>query len=329
MRALLTPYIQKELGLVILRPGENLLEKFRGRVLITSEPPELKNLPAGELPNSPQTLVNDDRLKQFFQHDRVMSRASVRDYVKRLKRCQIIDSKDGCVNHLTTHDYGNSCISFCHHHDNKYREQTNQFLDAIADANRAACIVESVRGHFLLPEWHIVTMPELCWWAVIHEVSDLLPDGVARVSLRMPAEKPRVGRTKESDLMIGPSASDVLKTKTNKVKIIKEITVDPAPPKSFMRIPKRERWISEKYTKWVKSQPCCGCGNSSDDPHHIIGHGQGGMGTKAHDLFTIPLCRQCHDALHRDVSRWESEHGSQVELLFQFLDRSIAVGAIS
>lgn len=46
----------------------------------------------------------------------------------------------------------------------------------------------------------------------------------------------------------------------------------------------------------------------ADDPHHLIGHGQGGMGTKAHDLFVLPLCRKHHDKLHadnwRDSFRW-------------------------
>ncbi|WP_196736422.1 DUF968 domain-containing protein [Proteus columbae] len=29
--------------------------------------------------------------------------------------------------------------------------------------------------------------------------------------------------------------------------------------------------------------------------NHIIEHGMGGMGMKAHNLFTIPLCQQHHD----------------------------------
>ncbi len=44
----------------------------------------------------------------------------------------------------------------------------------------------------------------------------------------------------------------------------------------------------------------------------------GGMGTKAHDLFTIPLCRIHHDELHRDPKQWEVTHGNQLELLFHF-----------
>lgn len=52
------------------------------------------------------------------------------------------------------------------------------------------------------------------------------------------------------------------------------------------------------------------------------------MGTKSHDLFVIPLCRAHHDELHRDVRDFEAKYGSQIELLFRFLDYAIAVGVI-
>lgn len=48
---------------------------------------------------------------------------------------------------------------------------------------------------------------------------------------------------------------------------------------------------------------------------------------KAHDLFTIPLCRIHHDELHRDPKQWETTHGNQIELLFNFLNRSLGIGA--
>ncbi|MEQ5350179.1 DUF968 domain-containing protein, partial [Proteus genomosp. 6] len=73
---------------------------------------------------------------------------------------------------------------------------------------------------------------------------------------------------------------------------------------------------------------CCVCGQQADDPHHIIGHGMGGMGTKAHDLFTIPLCRTHHDELHRDPKQWEATYGNQLELLFSFLNRSLGMRAL-
>ncbi|MDI7637113.1 DUF968 domain-containing protein, partial [Cronobacter sakazakii] len=62
--------------------------------------------------------------------------------------------------------------------------------------------------------------------------------------------------------------------------------------------------------------------------HHLIGHGQGGMGTKAHDLFVLPLCRRHHDELHRDTVAFEEKYGSQLELIFRFLDRALAIGVL-
>lgn len=53
------------------------------------------------------------------------------------------------------------------------------------------------------------------------------------------------------------------------------------------------------------------------------------MGTKAHDFFTIPLCRKHHDELHSDTSLWEEEHGTQIEVWFSFIDHSLSIGVIS
>ncbi|HAY4423136.1 TPA: DUF968 domain-containing protein [Escherichia coli] len=63
--------------------------------------------------------------------------------------------------------------------------------------------------------------------------------------------------------------------------------------------------------------------------HHLIGHGQGGMGTKAHDLFVLPLCRKHHDELHADTVAFEEKYGSQLELIFRFIDRALAIGVLA
>ncbi|HEM8304499.1 TPA: DUF968 domain-containing protein [Providencia rettgeri] len=121
------------------------------------------------------------------------------------------------------------------------------------------------------------------------------------------------------------SFSDVM----NEIEVLKPVlrlSVDPEPPASLMLKPKLQRWTNNNYLKWVKSQPCCVCNSIAHEAHHLIGHGQGGMGTKAHDLFTIPLCRIHHSELHKDPNGWEREHGSQVYFLFRFLDRSAALG---
>ncbi|MDA5499978.1 hypothetical protein PGT17_20310, partial [Yersinia aleksiciae] len=75
MRALLTPFIQRELGVVILKPGADLLPYMSGRLLVATEPEEFKSLPIGRLPFVDQQLANDLRLQPFFEHERVINAA--------------------------------------------------------------------------------------------------------------------------------------------------------------------------------------------------------------------------------------------------------------
>ncbi|EKN4067520.1 DUF968 domain-containing protein [Yersinia enterocolitica] len=333
MRALLTPFIQQELGIVILKPGAELLPYLSGRLLVATEPEEFKALPSGRLPTTDQQLANDPRLLPFFEQERVINAAGgprvLEAWVKQLKECQWHDPDDSHVQNLTILRYGQRSIRLCWHHDNKLREHTLPRLNQLATSNLITWIISTVCSHFRLPEGHQLTMPELCWWAVVNEVSDLLPDSIARASLRMLPAVMKSGPTRESDITWTLDPTQLIENKVEQVKKVLALKIDDEPPASFMRIPKRQRWENKKWLKWVKSQQCCGCGSSADDPHHIIGHGQGGMGTKAHDLFTIPLCRLCHEALHADMHTWEAEHGSQVVLWFHFMDRSISNGAMA
>lgn len=341
MRALLTPFIQRELGLVFLKPGPDLMPYMSGRLLVSSEPEEFKSLPAGRLPFVDQQLANDPRLLPFFEHERVIRAAGgprvLEAWVERLKECQWHASDDTHVSNLTTLRYGQSWICLCWHHDNKLREQTLPRLKQLATSNLITWVIETVRGYFRFTEGHQLTLPELCWWAVVNEVYDLLPDSIARSSLHMPPAVIETGGTKESDITWSPAPQEVVAKKVAKakppaevaVKPVLTLKVDPESPESQMLIPKLRRWENRRYLQWVKSQPCCGCGNGDCDPHHIIGHGQGGMATKAHDLFTFPLCRKCHDDLHDNQRVWEEKHGSQIVLLFRFMDRSIGIGALA
>lgn len=64
------------------------------------------------------------------------------------------------------------------------------------------------------------------------------------------------------------------------------------------------RHKDDRYLRWVRTLPCSHCGNPEAEPHHIIGIGASGMGTKADDIHTMPLCRRCHDEVHRDQGAW-------------------------
>ncbi|MBH2810146.1 DUF968 domain-containing protein [Serratia liquefaciens] len=330
MRGILKPIVVRELGQVILKPGADLLSIFGDRVMVATVPAEFREMPSGALPATEQQLAIDPRFRPFFQHERVLSAAgginSLESWLDRRPDCQRQCADGYHDKNMETMRYGFGAIRLCWHHSHLYRDKTMPELSATADQNIADFVVYRARSYFMFEESHQLTLPELCWWAWLNEVIDLLPEDVAAASLRMKPYTMPAGVKREADITHTPAARQIVAEKAKKA--AKTLVIDPEPPKALFKIPKRERWTSEKFTRWVKSQPCACCGNPSDDPHHIIGHGQGGMATKAHDFFTIPLCRKHHDELHRDLSRWEEEYGSQIEVWFKFIDHSLSVGAI-
>ncbi|WP_373880373.1 hypothetical protein, partial [Martelella alba] len=76
MRALLTPCLQRELGLVLFRPGSEVLPMFMsGRVLISNEPDFMKSMPVGALADTEQELAQDASLRGFFADEQVIAAA--------------------------------------------------------------------------------------------------------------------------------------------------------------------------------------------------------------------------------------------------------------
>ena len=82
-------------------------------------------------------------------------------------------------------------------------------------------------------------------------------------------------------------------------------------------IEKNKRWVNKDYTNWVATLPCANCGLDDDTTvaHHLkhrhSPHGGGGMGMKANDFFTMPLCFKCHDRAHNgdgEILDWQAEH---------------------
>jgi hypothetical protein len=73
-----------------------------------------------------------------------------------------------------------------------------------------------------------------------------------------------------------------------------------------------------KYLDWVKSQLSVISKRPADDAHHLIGHGQGGMGTKVTDYWTFPLTRDEHTELHSmGWKAWEEKYGSQMKFVME------------
>lgn len=329
MRALLKPVVIPELGLVAFRPGSQLLPHFhRGRMLIENEPERLADVPSGEIPPAEQPLAEDPALHSVFVNEAVLRRAGglsgLEDWLLRDNSCQWPHESWHAEN-ITTMRHAPGVIRLCWHCDNLLRDQQSSALESIALANCAAYILTAVRRELGFDDTHSLTLPELCWWLARNGLADVIPETAARQVLRLP--KPVIQSvTREADLVPTPGPSEIVQETAKRILALR---IDPETPESFMLRPKRRRWENPTYTRWVKAQRCACCNNPADDPHHVIGHGQGGMGTKSHDLFVIPLCRAHHDELHRDLVAFEAKYGSQLTLLFRFIDYALAIGALA
>ncbi|MBC1189236.1 DUF968 domain-containing protein [Kluyvera sp. SCKS090646] len=337
MRALLTPEIVPRLGVVLFKPGRELMHLFAsGRVLVEREPENMARFPSGRIPNARQPLLEDARLNTFFTDERVIAAAGgmagLEHWLRqRVTKCQ---NPDPDYHHaeLTTFWHQPGALLVCWHCDNKLRGQTTEELQALALGNVAEWIIDIVQAGLGYNKERSLSLAELCWWAVQSGIADAITEGMAQRALRLP-EEPHQSVMRESDIVPALPATSILQSKARipveQVKPVLTLKADPESPESFLLRPKRRRWVNEAYTRWVKTQPCEGCRRPADDPHHIVGHGMGGTATKAHDLFVIPLCRECHDELHAGVSAFEQKHGTQLEMLLRFLDRALAIGVIA
>ncbi|KLH31242.1 DUF968 domain-containing protein [Escherichia coli] len=311
MRVLLRPVPVPELGLVVLKPGRESMQVFHNpRVLVEPEPKSMRGLPSGVVPAVRQPLAEDKSLLPFFSNERVIRAAggagALSDWLLRhVKSCQW---PHGDYHHSETviHRYGTGAMVLCWHCDNQLRDQTSESLEQLAHQNLSAWMIDVI-GHAISgTQERELSLAELSWWAVRNQVADALPEAVLRRSLGLRAEKIR-SVYRESDIVPGEqTATIILKQRTKNLaplphahqqnppqeKTVVSIAVDPESPAQYLQRQKPQREEMPVYTRWVKTQKCMTCGNQADDPHHIIGHGLGGMGTKADDLFVIPLCRK-------------------------------------
>lgn len=100
--------------------------------------------------------------------------------------------------------------------------------------------------------------------------------------------------------------------------------MNPCPKTKTPRIkPRRVR--DPKHLARVAELPCCVCGSSPVEVHHIRVHG--GTGRKAGDHETIPLCPFHHrtggirEAFHAGPRAWEATYGTQLDHLARTLDK--------
>nr|WP_261785843.1 DUF968 domain-containing protein [Escherichia coli] len=324
--------------MVVLKPGRESMRVFHNpRVLVEPEPKSMRGLPSGVVPAVRQPLAEDKSLLPFFSDERVIRAAggtgALSDWLLRnVKSCQW---PHGDYHHSETviHRYGTGAMVLCWHCDNQLRDQTSESLELLAQQNLAAWMIDVIRHAMNGTQGRELSLAELYCWAVVNNVVDAMTENMARRILKLPGENIR-SVYRESDIVPGEqTATSILKQRTKNLaplphahqqnppqeKTVVSIAVDPESPAQYLQRKKPQREEMPVYTRWVKTQKCMTCGNQADDPHHIIGHGLGGVGTKADDLFVIPLCRKCHNELHAGVKDFEEKHGSQLLLLIRFL----------
>ncbi|ECE0055364.1 DUF968 domain-containing protein [Salmonella enterica subsp. enterica] len=367
MKAILTAFPQNSARVTLLKSG-NLTPRLRDgqRVMICDVPRQLENVPAGEIPETGQWLARDEALEPFFADCRVINAAGgpegLNRWVSRISDCQCAGAEDDHVRNLTTaQTQDGGAVRLCHACDNAHYMKGYRALSDIITRNRAEWIVDYVRMSLRLEKNHQVTLPEMFCWAVLHGVTNAMPVNVIRRFASLPEDEALTGTIKEAginpwqlgarqivekkagegiatvppDIYTVSDKKGLIKTPglnesaAERVKPALTLAVDSDPAAGYMRKPKMLRLALPGYTQWVKRQSCCGCGKTADDPHHIIGHGFGGTGTKACDLLVIPLCRVCHEALHADTRGWEEQNGSQLLWLARTLARATGTGAIT
>jgi hypothetical protein len=87
--------------------------------------------------------------------------------------------------------------------------------------------------------------------------------------------------------------------------------VAPQVDKSVLPFPEPRRIRDRDHIRYVIKQPCLICGRRPCDPHHLRFAQRCGLGRKASDEFTVPLCRAHHREVHRcaDETAWWRKSG--------------------
>ncbi len=78
-----------------------------------------------------------------------------------------------------------------------------------------------------------------------------------------------------------------------------------------------------KYLEWVAGLPCIHCGAQSQAHHLRVSQLGAGMGKKASDYFTLPVCYQCHTGCHDGTFGKETQMRWCLQTIFKALNEGI------
>ncbi|ELA8260023.1 DUF968 domain-containing protein [Vibrio alginolyticus] len=308
-------------ALIPLSPNKEAIQRLLvdGKIGLVSPNQNLATKTAGGLSSDDLSLV------AFFAHEDVqLLIGSTAKYVDTISECQL--KGEGYCNHnLKTRVTGEGAIRLCWHHDNMADDSHQAFSIARKNTVRHGLMVVSRQLH---GEVRRITDVDLCWWAVRNDVYSLLPQSVLDRQFKREEGSKRVGVLGNVDTDARYVFEGQREQLQRLAKPVLKLVIDDDPPAMYLRKPKPIRWESEKYLSFVRKLPCRVCGKTAGISHHLIGHGEGKMGSKASDLFTIPLCHGHHQELHRDVNTWERQHGDQLWHVKETINRALVVGAV-
>lgn len=149
MRALLTPEIAPRMGIVLFRPGSELMPLFmQGRVLLEPEPERYSSFASGAVPAASQPLADDPAVRAVFRNEAVIRRAGgvecLESWLLREKGCQWPHS-DWHSENMTTMRHAPGAIRLCWHCDNQLRDQFTERLESMATDNCTRWVLSVVR----------------------------------------------------------------------------------------------------------------------------------------------------------------------------------------
>jgi hypothetical protein len=82
---------------------------------------------------------------------------------------------------------------------------------------------------------------------------------------------------------------------------------------------------NKAHLAFVASQPCLICRRTPCDAHHLKFAQPRSLGLKVSDEFTVPLCREHHQQLHRqgnEIAWWANTHVTPITVAKALWDRS-------
>ncbi|VEB98972.1 Protein of uncharacterised function (DUF968) [Cedecea lapagei] len=248
MRAILTVEIAHNMGVVLLKPGRELMQLFGyGRVLIEMPPKAMAHLPSGKIPDARQPLIEDTALDTFFSDERVIQAAggmtSLESWLFRsVHHCQWPHT-DYHHNEKVTMRHSPGAMLLCWSCDNKLRDQSTEQLEAIALQNVKAWVIDAVLSKLGFNSDRELSLAELCWWAVYMGVSEAIGETMARRALNFKPD-PILSVYRETDLEPSVPATSELAKRTAYFQQQKEqeqvrgkpvvaLVVDPEYPQTF------------------------------------------------------------------------------------------------